>query len=43
VLRGDVHLQGQALHAGDGAAMSDEQHVQITADSSAELMWFDLA
>lgn len=43
VARGDVTLNGQALHAGDGAALSDEAAVTVRADSDAEVLVFDLA
>jgi quercetin 2,3-dioxygenase len=43
VLRGTVHLNGQPLSAGDGAAISDESHLAIRASEPAEIMLFDLA
>jgi redox-sensitive bicupin YhaK (pirin superfamily) len=43
VLRGDVTLNGEALHAGDGGAVSNESDVAIHADSDSEIMLFDLA
>ncbi|MDX1946968.1 MAG: pirin family protein [Pirellulaceae bacterium] len=43
VLRGSVALAGQALAAGDGAAISGEAQLAISATDSAELMLFDLA
>jgi redox-sensitive bicupin YhaK (pirin superfamily) len=43
VARGDVTLNGTALHAGDGAAVSDESAVTIHADTGAEVLLFDLA
>lgn len=42
VLRGDVTVQGTTLHAGDGAALSDEPRVEITAEGPAEVLLFDL-
>ena len=43
VLRGRVALNGQALSAGDGAALSDEERLEITGQDDAEVMLFDLA
>jgi redox-sensitive bicupin YhaK (pirin superfamily) len=43
VLRGQVSLNGQRLSAGDGAAVSGEEKLQISAPSEAEVMLFDLA
>lgn len=42
VLRGNVHVAGHKLAAGDGAAISDEAAVQLTAVDRAEVMLFDL-
>ena len=43
VARGAVSLQGKALGAGDGAAVSDEPALEITASESSEVLLFDLA
>ena len=43
VARGDVTVNGTALHAGDGAAVSDERALTLRADTPAELLLFDLA
>jgi len=43
VARGKVALNGQALAAGDGAALSNEQALAIRAESAAEVLLFDLA
>jgi redox-sensitive bicupin YhaK (pirin superfamily) len=43
VLRGSVALNGNAMDASDGAAISQEQQLQIQATSDAEVMLFDLA
>lgn len=43
VARGTVTANGQALRAGDGAAVSGERAVQLRADSDAEVLLFDLA
>ncbi|MCZ6837748.1 MAG: pirin family protein, partial [Alphaproteobacteria bacterium] len=44
VARGAVTVNGQALSAGDGAGITDEASVEITAtgDSDAEFLLFDL-
>jgi redox-sensitive bicupin YhaK (pirin superfamily) len=43
VLRGSVSLNGQAMSAGDGAAVSEESALAIRAESSSEVLLFDLA
>jgi hypothetical protein len=43
VARGAITLNGQALTAGDGAAVSGEKELVIEATQSAELLVFDLA
>ncbi|MDZ4657277.1 MAG: pirin family protein [Bythopirellula sp.] len=43
VLRGSVSLNGQQLQTGDGAAVSEENRLAITATQDAEIMLFDLA
>ncbi len=43
VARGDVTLNGQTLHAGDGAAVSDETTLALRAERDAEVLLFDLA
>jgi redox-sensitive bicupin YhaK (pirin superfamily) len=42
VTRGEVTLNGQPLHAGDGAAVSDEEKLEIEAKENAEVLLFDL-
>jgi redox-sensitive bicupin YhaK (pirin superfamily) len=42
VARGDVELNGAALGAGDGAAVSDERALAIRARTDAEVLVFDL-
>lgn len=42
VLRGSVSLNGETLHSSDGAAISTETHLKITAIEDAEIMLFDL-
>jgi redox-sensitive bicupin YhaK (pirin superfamily) len=43
VLRGQVMLNGQPLAAGDGAAVSEEEKLEIASQRDAEVMLFDLA
>jgi len=44
VARGELTLNGTALHAGDGAALSEESALRLHAgDAGAELLVFDLA
>ena len=43
VARGTVTLNGTELHAGDGAAVRDEQRLEIRATEPAEVLLFDLA
>jgi redox-sensitive bicupin YhaK (pirin superfamily) len=43
VLRGGVMLNGQPLAAGDGAAVSGEEMLEITGQGDAEVLLFDLA
>jgi redox-sensitive bicupin YhaK (pirin superfamily) len=43
VARGAVSMNGNALKAGDGAAVSGEAQVEIRADEASELLLFDLA
>jgi redox-sensitive bicupin YhaK (pirin superfamily) len=42
ILRGAVQLNGTALSMGDGAAVSDEAAIVVTATEPAEVMLFDL-
>lgn len=42
VASGEIAANGRALHAGDGAAISDETHVAIAAINDAEILLFDL-
>jgi redox-sensitive bicupin YhaK (pirin superfamily) len=44
VLKGNVDLNGEALSAGDGAAVSDERHLSLSGrdGDTAEIMLFDL-
>lgn len=43
VVRGEVSVLGEALKAGDGAGISDEQEITIQAEENAEFLVFDLA
>jgi redox-sensitive bicupin YhaK (pirin superfamily) len=43
VARGSVDLNGQTLREGDGAAVSDEQRLDLTAKDRSEVLLFDLA
>jgi redox-sensitive bicupin YhaK (pirin superfamily) len=43
VARGAVTLNGMSLNNGDGAAISEEEILEITAVEAAELLMFDLA
>ncbi|WP_417735022.1 pirin family protein [Rosistilla oblonga] len=43
VLRGSITLNGEALDTSDGAAISDEPTLELTATTDAEIMLFDLA
>ena len=43
VAQGNVSLNGRSLAAGDGAAVSDETLLELTAHSDAEVLLFDLA
>ncbi len=43
VLRGSVTVNGNSFSAGDGAAVSEESHLNFEATADAEIMLFDLA
>ncbi len=42
VVRGEVSANGTSLRAGDGAAVSEELSIDLTAESDAEVLLFDL-
>ena len=42
VARGSVTLNGQALEAGDGAAISEERSIDLAGVQDAEVLVFDL-
>lgn len=43
VAKGEVELNGQRLHQGDGAAISEETKVTVKARADSEILLFDLA
>jgi redox-sensitive bicupin YhaK (pirin superfamily) len=43
VLRGNIHVLGNDLSAGDGAAVTDESAVSVQATVPSEVLLFDLA
>jgi quercetin 2,3-dioxygenase len=43
VARGTIVLKSKPLSAGDGAAISDERAIDLSAEESAEVLLFDLA
>jgi len=43
IARGTVKLNGKALKAGDGAAISDESEIRVEARGPSEVLLFDLA
>jgi len=43
VARGSIDLNGQTLREGDGAAVSDEERLDLTAKDNSEVLLFDLA
>ena len=43
VARGSVRLNGEALQAGDGAAVSAAGALKLEGDDDAELLLFDMA
>jgi redox-sensitive bicupin YhaK (pirin superfamily) len=42
VARGEVRVNGNDLHAGDGAALSDEEMLRLEASATSEVLVFDL-
>ena len=42
VMKGALELNGEHLHAGDGAAISEEKSLHFTGKKDAELLLFDL-
>lgn len=43
VMKGDISVDTQLLHAGDGAAVTDQEQVALRSRSQVELLLFDLA
>ena len=43
IARGNVSVNGKALKAGDGVAISDESEVRVKAATASEALLFDLA
>ena len=43
VARGEVRVLDHPMAAGDGAAVSDEVLIELSAESDAEVLLFDLA
>jgi len=43
VAQGEIELNGQKLHQGDGAAISEEKQLSVKASKDAEVLLFDLA
>ena len=43
IIKGAIDVNGVALQAGDGAAISEEQSLRIAATKDAEILLFDLA
>ena len=43
LIRGQIQLNHEILHPGDGAAVMDEKALHIVCDEDAELLLFDLA
>jgi hypothetical protein len=43
VAKGEIELNGQKLHPGDGAGLSEEKRLIIRATTDAEVLLFDLA
>ncbi len=43
VLRGEIRINTDVLHSGDGLAVSDERSLTVDAVADSELMLFDLA
>lgn len=42
VVRGQLAINGQTLHTGDGAKIADESRLEFVADQEAEILFFDL-
>ena len=42
VISGDLTVNGETLHPGDAAAISDEKRLELKAEDEAEFLLFDL-
>ena len=42
MIKGGLHLNGTLLQAGDGAALSQTEKLEFSADENAEFLLFDL-
>ncbi len=42
MIKGQIQLNHEILHVGDGAAVVDEKTLHIICDEDAELLLFDL-
>ncbi len=42
IVRGEVRINGISASSGDGAAVTDETHIELHTDDTAELLLFDL-
>lgn len=42
VTRGNVEMEGETLHAGDGVAWSDTESLSVRANTDAEVLLFDM-
>ena len=42
IARGAVSVNGEPLHAGDGAAIIEEEHLTLAGEGDAEILLFDL-
>lgn len=42
LIKGQIHLNNEVLHKGDGAAVVSEQEILVFCDEDAELLVFDL-
>lgn len=43
LISGEIDLNGQRLQAGDGAAISGENEIEVSAETQSEFLLFDLA
>ena len=43
ILRGSASVFGESVSAGDGVVVEDANRLEISSDTGAEILWFDLA